>query len=104
MNERGGEGFLGMLDKRDQDAVLRTLVPQSWASYLVPIDYVAADITVPKIYILTTEDVAFPMMFQKMWSAASGCETVEIKSDHSPFFADDRAKLVVDVIEKAAKA
>jgi hypothetical protein len=77
-------------------------VHQSRASKNAPVHFVAADVTVPKTYIVCTEDRAAPPEGQRAWAQMTNCDIVEIMSDHSPFLQDDKAQEVIDVVFRVA--
>lgn len=87
-----------MLPEAEQWKAAEGIVSQSRASLNVPVHFAAGDVTVPKTYIICTQDMALPPAVQKAWAEGSGCRTIEIETDHSPFMDDGRANQVIDVI------
>ncbi|KAI1658548.1 alpha/beta-hydrolase [Daldinia decipiens] len=91
------------LPKEEQIALARSLVHQSRASIEAPVQFTAADVTVPKTYIVCTEDQSLPASLQEMLAQATGCNIVKLPVTHFPFLESlDSAKKVVDVIVDVA--
>ncbi|KAL7627514.1 hypothetical protein AAE478_001707 [Parahypoxylon ruwenzoriense] len=89
--------------KEEQFALSRTLVHQSKASLEAPVQYAAAEVSVPKTYIVCTEDPSLPAALQENLARASGCEIVRVESGHFPFLESDaKANEVVDIIVDVA--
>lgn len=101
--KKGVVPLYNMLPEEEQWRAAEGIVYQSRASLSAPVHFVAADVTVPKTYIVCTQDMAAAPQFQKAWAEASGCRAVEIESDHSPFMDAGRAKQVIDIIVDVAE-
>ncbi|KAI5868497.1 alpha/beta-hydrolase [Durotheca rogersii] len=86
-----------------QAALLRTLVHQSKASIEAPVQFAAPDVTVPKTYIVCTQDPSLPAALQESMAEAAGCQVVRVESGHFPFLESDAtAREVVDAIVNVA--
>lgn len=76
---------------------------QSKASIEAPVQFTAADVTVPKTYIVCTEDKSLPASLQEQLAQATGCNIVKLPVTHFPFLESlDSAMKVVDVIVDVA--
>ncbi|KAK7927104.1 Alpha/beta hydrolase fold-1 [Apiospora marii] len=102
--EGAGDKFYNFLPKVKRDEMGRWLVHQSKASKNVPAHFVAADVTVPKTYVVCTKDNVFPVPAQKALAQASDCKIVEIESDHSPFWSDGPRRQLLQVISSVVQA
>ncbi|KAI1470713.1 alpha/beta-hydrolase [Daldinia caldariorum] len=91
------------ISEEDHKEVTRSLMHQSKASLEAPIQFCAADVTVPKTYIVCTEDKSLPAPLQEQLAHATGCDIVRLPVTHFPFFeSGDSSKKVVDAIVDAA--
>ncbi|KAI0132589.1 Alpha/Beta hydrolase protein [Xylariales sp. AK1849] len=98
VNKRAAMSCYGMLPETERVAALDGLVYQSKASQHAPAHFVAADVKCPKFYIACKEDGAIPFAAQMAWSQFTGCNVIEIDSDHSPFLREATNKQVLDII------
>ncbi|KAI0171845.1 alpha/beta-hydrolase [Hypoxylon sp. FL1284] len=81
----------------------KTLAHQSKASIEAPVHFTAADVAVPKTYIVGTEDPSLPPELQEGLARSTGCRVVKIKAGHFPFLeSEDKANQVVDIIADVA--
>ncbi|KAI0899725.1 alpha/beta-hydrolase [Annulohypoxylon nitens] len=82
----------------------KSLVHQSKASLEAPVQFTAVDVTVPKTYIICSEDPSLPPTLQETMAQAAGCKIVKIEAGHFPFLESaEKAKEVVDVIVEVAE-
>lgn len=102
LNEKAASAFYNTLPESAGLIMADGLMYQSKASQWAKAHFVAADVTVPKTFIICSDDQAIPSEFQRHMAQATGCDIVEIKSDHSPFLEDDRNQQVVDIICRVA--
>ncbi|KAI1095842.1 alpha/beta-hydrolase [Rostrohypoxylon terebratum] len=81
----------------------KSLVHQSKASLEAPVQFTAVDVTVPKTYIICSEDPSLPPTLQETMAQAAGCKVVKIEAGHFPFLESaEKAKEVIDVIVEVA--
>ncbi|ETS82753.1 hypothetical protein PFICI_04629 [Pestalotiopsis fici W106-1] len=103
LNEKAANTFYNCLQPEEaRQSLVDGLVYQSKASQHAGAHFVATDVTVPKTYIVCSEDQAIPREAQIHMAQATGCEIVEITSDHSPFLQDDKNQEIVDVVFRVA--
>ncbi|KAI1806181.1 alpha/beta-hydrolase [Daldinia bambusicola] len=87
------------ISEEERMEVARSMMHQSKASLEAPIQFSAADVTVPKTYIVCTEDKSLPAPLQEQLAHATGCDIVRLPVTHFPFFeSGDSPKKVVDAI------
>ncbi|KAK7958247.1 hypothetical protein PG988_013095 [Apiospora saccharicola] len=103
LTDGAGDLFYNFLPKVKRDEMVRWLVHQSKASKNAPAHFVAADVTVPKTYVVCTKDNIFPVPAQKALAQGSDCKIVEIESDHSPFCSDGPRRQLLQVISSVAQ-
>ncbi|KAK6853293.1 hypothetical protein PG995_010105 [Apiospora arundinis] len=99
-----GEKFYNFLPKAKRDEMARWLVHQSRASNNAPAHFVAGDLSIPKTYVVCTKDNVFPLPAQKALAQASGCNIVEIESDHSPFWSEGPKRHLLQVITNVTQS
>jgi hypothetical protein len=104
VNEKAGMAFYNMLPESQHPLLLDGLAYQSVASQYAKVHFVATDVTVPKTYVVCTEDGAFPVAAQRSRAEKAGCKVIEIESDHSPFLRDVTAQKMVDIVREACGA
>ncbi|KAK7997123.1 hypothetical protein PG989_005163 [Apiospora arundinis] len=102
--ESAGEKFYNFLPKAKRDEMARWLVHQSRASNNAPAHFVAGDLSIPKTYVVCTKDNVFPLPAQKALAQASGCNIVEIESDHSPFWSEGPKRHLLQVITNVTQS
>lgn len=102
VNEKAAMAFYNMMPESQHPLLIDSLVYQSAASQYAEAHFVAADVTVPKTYVVCSEDGAIPAAGQRAWAEMTGCRVVEIKSDHSPFLRDENTREVLDIIYEVA--
>ncbi|OTA96140.1 hypothetical protein M434DRAFT_68137 [Hypoxylon sp. CO27-5] len=91
------------IPKDEQIAVSKALVHQSKASLEAPVQFTAVDVTVPKTYIVCTEDPNLPASLQESMAQAAGCKIVKVEAGHFPFLeSTEKANEVVDIIVDVA--
>ncbi|KAI0840947.1 alpha/beta-hydrolase [Hypoxylon sp. FL0890] len=89
--------------KEDQIALSKSLVHQSKASLEAAVHFTAVDVTVPKTYIVCSEDPSLPATLQESMAQAAACKVVKIESGHFPFLeSTEKATEVVDIIVDVA--
>ncbi|OTB19955.1 hypothetical protein K445DRAFT_313748 [Daldinia sp. EC12] len=92
------------VSEEEHIALARGLMHQSKASLEVPVQFTAADVTVPKTYIVCTEDKSLPASLQEEFAQATGCNIVRLPVTHFPFLeSGDSTKKVIDVIVDVAE-
>ncbi|KAI1461348.1 alpha/beta-hydrolase [Annulohypoxylon moriforme] len=92
------------IPEEDRLGLAKSLVHQSKASLEVPVHYTAVDVTVPKTYIVCSEDPSLPASLQESMAQAAGCKIVKIEAGHFPFLESaERTKEVIDVIVEVAE-
>ncbi|KAI1210895.1 alpha/beta-hydrolase [Annulohypoxylon truncatum] len=97
------EGGDMRVPEEEQQGLAKSLVHQSKASLEAPVQYTAVDVTVPKTYIVCSEDPSLPATLQESMAQAAGCKVVKIEAGHFPFLESaEKAKEVVDVIVEIA--
>lgn len=81
----------------------KALVPQSYEAVTTPVDFAAADITIPKTYIVCEKDNAFPAPLQNELSAGLGFNKLAVNGSHSAFASvpDEVADALVRIAEGA---
>ncbi|KAI1142330.1 alpha/beta-hydrolase [Hypoxylon sp. FL0543] len=91
------------IPKDDQAALAKSLAHQSLASIEAPVQFTAVDVTVPKTYIICTEDASLPAALQESMAQAAACKVVKIEAGHFPFLeSTEKATEVVDIIVDVA--
>ncbi|KAI0111936.1 alpha/beta-hydrolase [Daldinia grandis] len=91
------------ISEEEKRALAKSLVHQSKDSLEAPVQFTAADVTVPKTYIVCTEDKSLPASLQEQFAQATGCNIVKLQAGHFPFLeSDEGAKKVVDIIVDVA--
>ncbi|KRA24385.1 hypothetical protein ASD65_08070 [Microbacterium sp. Root61] len=93
--------FYGDVDSALADACSARLLPQSLRAFTDTIDQTAWRDR-PSTYIITEQDVIFPVVAQEALAARSGSVAVRLDTSHSPFLSQPDA--VADVIENAARS
>ncbi|KAI1409645.1 alpha/beta-hydrolase [Hypoxylon sp. FL1857] len=89
--------------KDEQTALSKSLVHQSKASLEAPVQFTAVDVTVPKTYIVCTEDPSLPPSLQESMAQAASAKVVKIEAGHFPFLESaEKATEVVDIIVDVA--
>ncbi|KAM0274932.1 hypothetical protein ACHAQH_007741 [Verticillium albo-atrum] len=79
------------------------LLKQSRASFETQAQFVAADVKVPKIYVLCENDGAVPPEAQLAMAQAAGAEVVRLTSGHSPYLNPRTVRELVQIIDKVAR-
>ncbi|KAI0888958.1 alpha/beta-hydrolase [Annulohypoxylon maeteangense] len=91
------------IPEEDRIGLSKSLVHQSKASLEAPVQYTAVDVTVPKTYIVCSEDPSLPAALQETMAETAGCKIVKIAAGHFPFLESvEKAKEVVDIIVEVA--
>ncbi|KAM0561362.1 hypothetical protein ACHAPJ_003242 [Fusarium lateritium] len=78
------------------------VLPHSQDAFETPIDFVAADITIPKTYLVCEKDKILPVLLQEqLVKSTPGLKEARMAAGHSPFVgkAAETAKLLVDIVE-----
>ncbi|KAK8085734.1 hypothetical protein PG997_007005 [Apiospora hydei] len=103
VNEKAKDAlFNDFPDEAERDAWLAKLVPMSQDAMETPVDFVVADITIPKTYVICELDRALPVALQeKLVESMPGFRTERIRAGHSPFVG--KAKECADLIAKIAE-
>ncbi|KAM0812316.1 putative Alpha/beta hydrolase fold-1 [Seiridium cardinale] len=86
------EKYYDLFESHSQDA------------FETPVNYIAADVTIPMTYIVTEKDMAFPAFAQKALAASlSGIKIESIETSHSPF-ASQPGKLAELILKIASES
>ncbi|KAF7523024.1 hypothetical protein G7054_g11917 [Neopestalotiopsis clavispora] len=103
LTEKAANTFYNTLQPEEMRQILVDgLAYQSKASQYAEAHFAATDVTIPKTYVVCSEDQAIPREVQMHLASATGCEIIEITSDHSPFMRDDKNQEVVDIVCRVA--
>jgi hypothetical protein len=91
----------GVLYNDCPDEVVAKIEPQleghSQDAFETPIDFIAADVTIPKGYVICKQDLAIPTALQEMLvQAIPGMKVARIDASHSPFLS--KPKKAADVL------
>ncbi|KAH7024441.1 Alpha/beta hydrolase fold-1 [Microdochium trichocladiopsis] len=89
-------------DTQTQDSLYNHLGNQSTPSFSTGITFGAADIAVPKTYVLCTRDSAILAKWQRVMAEGASARILEIDAGHSPFLVENHVKKLVEVIGVAA--
>jgi pimeloyl-ACP methyl ester carboxylesterase len=91
--------FYGDVDPQVADAATARLVDQSVRAFTEPLTRVAWRDR-PTTYVITEDDVIFPVEAQEALSARAGSRVVRLATSHSPFLSQPDA--VAEIISAAA--
>lgn len=100
---KGAEkGLYSDLPDEEAKKYYELLEPHSQDAFETPVDYIAADVTVPMTYIVTEQDAVFPPAGQRAILAAAavpGIQVESIEASHSPFASrpEELADLIVRI-------
>jgi pimeloyl-ACP methyl ester carboxylesterase len=100
---KGAEkGLYSDLPDEEAEKYYELLEPHSQDAFETPVDYIAADVTVPMTYIVTEQDAVFPAAGQRAILAAAavpGIQVESIEASHSPFASrpEELADLIVRI-------
>lgn len=103
--EKAKEAFYADLDQYARDEAGSQLCNQSRAPFEATIECTPAEINIPKKFILTTIDAAYPREVQEEMAKKWGATILGgIESGHSPWVKKENlAKLVELVVQEAAE-
>ncbi|KAK7931177.1 hypothetical protein PG985_001889 [Apiospora marii] len=88
VNEKAKDALFNDLPEPERSAWLAKLVPHSQDAFEAPLAFIAADITIPKTYIVCERDQAIPVALQeKLVETVPGFRTERIHAGHSPFLS-----------------
>ncbi|ORY63465.1 uncharacterized protein BCR38DRAFT_458590 [Pseudomassariella vexata] len=89
--------FYTDVPKGDRDIYYNMMVPSSQDTWETPFDFVVADVTIPKAYIICTQDLGMSAKAQEMIVKTPGLHfpVKRMDSGHSPFL-DQPARVVED--------
>ncbi|ETS76659.1 hypothetical protein PFICI_12046 [Pestalotiopsis fici W106-1] len=86
---KGAEkGLYSDLPDKESEKYYQLFQPQSQDAFETPVDYIAADVTIPMTYIVTEQDAVFPAAGQRAILAAAsvpGIRVESIEAGHNPF-------------------
>ncbi|KAK8880234.1 Alpha/beta hydrolase fold-1 [Apiospora arundinis] len=102
VNEKAKEALFNGFPEAEQAAYLAKLVPHSQDALETPVDFVVADITIPKTYIVCELDQALPASLQeKLVETVPGFQAERIGAGHSPFLSNPKecAELIAKISE-----
>ncbi|KAK8070197.1 hypothetical protein PG994_006813 [Apiospora phragmitis] len=104
VNEKAKGALFNDLPEPERDEWLEKLVPHSQDAMETPVDFVVADITIPKTYVICEMDQALPVCLQeKLVEAVPGFGTERIHAGHSPFLGRPKkcAGLIAQIAEES---
>jgi pimeloyl-ACP methyl ester carboxylesterase len=82
------EAFYGRCSPQRASRAVERLQPQALAPFVTPVSLDEAASRLPRAYVIATDDRAIPTALQRRLVADNpDVESVEIDSDHSPFFS-----------------
>ncbi|KAH7024440.1 Alpha/beta hydrolase fold-1 [Microdochium trichocladiopsis] len=91
-----------MPDSQTRQILYSLLGRQSAASLGAPHTFSAAELQVPRTYVVCTRDEAVVPQAQRDMAEGCSARIVEIDAGHSPWFVDGHVEKLVEVVEAAA--
>ncbi|EEU39014.1 uncharacterized protein NECHADRAFT_43023 [Fusarium vanettenii 77-13-4] len=102
INEKGFQMLYNDTTEEEARKVYANVLPHSQDAFETGIDFIAADITIPKTYIICENDLIFPLTLQeKLVKLTPGVKERRIAAGHSPFLgkAPETCKILVEIAE-----
>jgi hypothetical protein len=82
--------------------LMDSLMYQSRASLVTPAEFTAAELQIPKTYVVCTEDRCIHPIGQRAMAGAMGAKVIEFACGHSPQIKEDESKQLVKLIVEMA--
>lgn len=102
LREGAKAAIYGDYDEAAQQQMYEMLLPHSQDAFETPCDFVAADIVIPKTYVVCERDsLVLPALQEQLVASIPGMKEVRIDAGHHPFVS--RAKEVADIIVASIK-
>lgn len=100
---KGAEkGLYSDLPEEEAESYYDMFEPHSQDAFETPVNYIAADVKIPKTYIVTEKDMAFPPFAQKALAGTLKDIKIEsMESSHSPFAS--QPERLAEIIVKASE-
>ncbi|KAI0010037.1 Alpha/beta hydrolase fold-1 [Xylariaceae sp. FL0662B] len=105
VNEKAKKIFYNDIPEEEAQRHFESLVPCSQDAYETPVNFIAADITIPKTYIICTKDAGLlPSLQEALVVTVSNFGIERIPAGHSPFLSqpDKTAELIAKWAEAKA--
>lgn len=104
MQDRAKDHFYNDLPDAEAQQLFDSLQPHSQDAFEIPVNYIPADIEIPKTYIICERDQALPPAAQrKLAEQTPGMKVETIDTGHSPFASqpDECANLIKKIVQAA---
>lgn len=87
--------LFGDLPEAEQDTYWKGVVLQSQDAFELPVTFSAADITIPKSYLVCTQDQCVPGPLQEQLAQSLGFKFEKIDAGHFPFLSQPEKTLEI---------